>query len=181
MNTRMNQEMISLLRNLKDKRLINIECKYEEKFKRTYGYLRLNTDDVSIDITNIVEPMSLFGEVEDVAVFRCYNNTGKSIKEAFKLVDYYETSLIEISEIIKNISIVHEKVIKNSSEEMIFDMCIIIETENHKYLISRKNWFMELIYINKDEEFDNIYPIEEDKQIWTDYFDTTIERIVEEL
>ena len=52
-------------------------------------------------------------------------------------------------------------------------MCIILNTDNHKYLISRENWFDEFIYINTDVDFDSIYPVERNKEIW----DSDIEKI----
>jgi hypothetical protein len=165
METVLNNNMLNLLNTIKNSMLTNIECEFEEKWKRAYGYVRLNTTDKSIDITNVQKPIELFGEVDDVAVFECHNNTGKTLKEAFDLIDTFSPTKKEVNEIVENIDIIEEEVIINNSK-MIFDMGIIIKTKSHTYIISRENWFNEFIYVNVDKTFDEIYPIEKDIEIW---------------
>jgi hypothetical protein len=66
---------------------------------------------------------------------------------------------------------------------MKFDMGIIIETNKHKYCISKEIWFDEFIYINVDKEFEEIYPISKDKEEWSsDENDSVkINRFIEEI
>ena len=54
----------------------------------------------------------------------------------------------------------------NNIDEIEFDMCIILKTDVHNYLISRENWFNEFIYLNVDTDFNDVYKISDDKNIW---------------
>lgn len=179
MDTKMNDNMIKILQDIKNKKLKNIECAFEEKWNRAYGYVRLNVDSTSIDISNVQEGISLFGEVDDVSVLKCFNNTGKTIKEAFNLIDTYNPVTLDINELINDVEIISEK-INIDNKTMEFDMCIVIKTTSHTYLLSRENWFDEFIYINVDKAFDEVYPINKDKEIW-DSDNVTLERTTKQI
>jgi hypothetical protein len=166
MKTKFNDNMLEILKTMKGKKLINIECEFEKEFKRSYGYIRLNFSGKSIDITNVEEPVNLFGTIEDVAVFNCYDNTGKTLKESFNLIDNYNPQRLGINEIINGVEVISEKIKLNNIDEIEFDMCIILKTDAHNYLISRENWFNEFIYLNADTDFNDVYKISDDKNIW---------------
>lgn len=186
MKTKFNTDMINMISSLIGKVFINYECDLEEKWNRTYGYLRINTNDESIDISNEQDSVILFGEKEDVACFKCFISGENTLKESFDLIDEYEAKQISVGEVINSISIISEKVKiteNNTTDEMEFDMAIIIKTDKHNYTISREEWFSELIYINVDKEFNDIYPIEKDKEDWSNDEDrkVEIERFIVEL
>lgn len=160
------ENMINILSSIKGNIFLNYECAFEKKWNRTYGYFRITTNDKSIDISNQQNSLSMFNEIEDVSCFEIFDNSNKTLKDAFNLVDDYSSNKYDINEIINKIYVISETVEKNS-EITEFDMGFIIETDKHKYSFTRENWFDEFIYINVDKEYDDIYPIEKDIKDWS--------------
>ena len=72
--------MINILSKLKGNKFISYECDLEEHWNRTYGFLRINTDNKAIDISVQQKESLLFGEMEDVACIEVFDNTNKTIK-----------------------------------------------------------------------------------------------------
>lgn len=174
--------MINILSKLKGNKFISYECDLEENWNRTYGFLRINTDNKAIDISVQQKESSLFGEMEDVACIEVFDNTNKTIKESFDLIDNYSSKIIEVNETINKVYKISETVVINN-ETMNFDMGIVIETDNHKYCFSRENWFNEFIYINVDKDFEEIYPVSKDIEEWSleENDEIKINRFIEEI
>lgn len=164
----MSNNIIDYLKKLKGERINSFECEYEEKWHRCYGYIRLNIGNKTIDISNIQDKFNLFGESEDVALFKFIINSGKSLKDTYNLIDSFNSKRIELDETIDKINIISEIIRNNSNKEIELDMCIEVITDKHKYLISRENWFDEFIYLNVDKEYEEVYPVEKDKKSWDD-------------
>ena len=61
--------MINLLKSLIGSDLISYEC--DSATKTTYGNIRINTDKVAIEITNLTEDKPLLGVTEEVSGFKC--------------------------------------------------------------------------------------------------------------
>ena len=158
--------MINILSSIKGDTFLNYECAFEEKWNRTYGYLRITTNNKSIDISNQQNSLSMFNEIEDVSCLEIFVNSNKTLKDTFHLVDDYSSNKYDINEIINKIYVISETVEKNS-ETTEFDMGFIIETDKHKYCFTKENWFDEFIYINVDKEYDDIYPVEKDIKDWS--------------
>ena len=55
--------MINILSKLKGNKFISYECDLEENWNRTYGFLRINTDNKAIDISIQQKESLLFGEM----------------------------------------------------------------------------------------------------------------------
>lgn len=158
-------DIIDKLKKCINKNFISFECDFEEKWNRTYAYLRLNIDSMVIDISNEQEGVKLFGELEDVSYLKCKISNNISLKESYNLIATYKSKIINIDEKINNIYIISD-IIEAEKEIMEIDMAIVIETEKHKYCFSRENWFDEFIYINIDKEFEEIYPLKNDIEDW---------------
>ena len=174
--------MINILSKLKGNKFISYECDLEENWNRTYGFLRINTNNKAIDISIQKKESSLFGEMEDVAYIEVFDNTNKTIKESFDLIDNYSSKIIEVNETINKVYKISETVVINN-EAMNFDMGIVIETNNHQYCFSRENWFNEFIYINVDKDFEEIYPVSKDIEEWSSEKNDKIKinRFIEEI
>ena len=179
---KINENMINILSSIKGDIFVNYECDLEERWKRTYGYLRINTNNKKIDVSNQQKSLYMFNEIEDVSCFEIFDNSDKTLKEEFNLIDNYSPKSFEIKEIINRIYIISETVEKNN-EKTEFDMGFMIETDKHKYYFTKENWFDEFIYINVDRKYEDIYPIEKDKRDWTsDKFDEIkISRFIKEI
>ena len=175
-------DMKNLLSSIKGETFLSYECEIEDKWNRTYGYLRINTDLKSLDISNQQKSMSLFGENEDVAIIEIFGNKNKSMKESFNLIDTFSPKKVEINEVIKDVFIISE-IVELNDEKIEMDMGIIIQTDKHKYYFTKENWFDEFIYINVDKDFDTIYPIEKDKDEWSsdESDDIKISRFIDEI
>ena len=105
-NFKINDEMLKILSSIKGDIFLNYECELEDKYNRTFQYLRINTNNKSIDISNDEKEVILFGELEDVAYFKLFESKNKSLKESFNLNDNFNSLKININEIINNIYII---------------------------------------------------------------------------
>lgn len=162
-----NDEMKKILKSLVGKKLLNFEGDFEEKWNRVYSYLRINTNDGSIDLTNEESYIDFIEEKEDVTCLKCQTSKFNNIKDEFKLSSKYVSSNIIINDVVKEINIITEIIIKEGAENIEYDKGIEIVTENHSYLFYTKSWFDEYIYYSFDNNrYDELYPIDEDLKVW---------------
>ena len=138
-----------------------------------YGNLQINLDSFAIEILNEVKELPFFDSTEDISYFTCEK---KSLSEPFKPYCEEPCKKHLIDEKVLSVYIVEDSISINDGEyDITFDMAIIIETCNHKYIFSRDWFFSETISISLDEEFDNIYPISNVIEDWSDEGENKVE------
>ncbi len=165
LNATLTEEMITILKNLKNSKFISYEC--GKNICSTYGNLRINTDTCSIELRNIEKPMPFFDTTEDIASFECKNTDSNQQFEPYCIV---KPKKIEIGEFIAGIEIINDYVNVNDGEhEFSFDQAIIIKTENTTTMFSRDVWFSEIITISENDNYDSLFSISEAVDSFSNY------------
>ena len=72
--------MINILSKLKGNKFISYECDLEENWNRTYGFVRINTDNKAIEISVQQKESSKKGKYADVMNVRLSNGRRDEIK-----------------------------------------------------------------------------------------------------
>ena len=168
-NATLDKNMIELLKNLKNTKFISYEC--GKIFNLASGNLKINTDKISLEITNFLKEDLFFDENEEFAVFECKKSNSK-----FK--PYCDTTLKKfgIEENIINIEIINDFISVNNGEyEFSYDQAIIIKTQNKTIMFSRDVWFSEVITISDNDNYDDVFPISEVKETFSNYGEYKVE------
>ena len=163
-NASLNKNMLCLLKKLKSSKFISYEC--AKNHSSAYGNLRINTDNGSIEITNIEKTMPFFDIEEDVTSFEC--EISDSYAE-FKPYCIEPFEAFEVGEIITGIEIINDEINVNDGEyEISFDQAIIIRTEKQTIMFSRDIWFSEVITIFDNDNYDAFFPVEQAIDAWSE-------------
>ena len=158
-------EMIEIIRSMIGRCFCTYECGNMVS-NEAYGNLQINLDDFAIEFLNEIKELPFFDSTEDISFFTCEK---KSLSKKFKPYCEEPTTRHLINENILSVYIVEDCISINGGEyDINFDMAVIIETENHKYIFSRGWFFSETIDISVDEEFDDIYSISKVVEDWAD-------------
>lgn len=89
-----------------------------------------------------------------------------------------------VKETIKKVSIITDYIkIPQENYEIVLDMAVLIETEAHRYIISRGWQFEECLDMNIDKKYDEVYPVEQVVEEWNNFgeWEVNIKRDIEEL
>ena len=163
-NASLNKNMLCLLKKLKSSKFISYEC--AKNHSSAYGNLRINTDNGSIEITNIEKTMPFFDIEEDVTSFEC--EISDSYAE-FKPYCIEPFEAFEVGEIITGIEIINDEINVNDGEyEISFDQAIIIRTEKQTIMFSRDIWFLEVITIFDNDNYDEFFSVEQAIEAWSE-------------
>lgn len=157
--------MINLLKSLIGSNLVSYEC--DSATKTTYGNIRINTDKVAIEITNLTEDKPLLGVTEEVSGFKC-----KKVDSDIPFKPYCITPphTVSINRLIEGVEIVRDDItVKSENYSISFDQAIIIKTPENILTVSRDIWFSEVITISLNVDFDEVYPIKESAYDLSDY------------
>jgi hypothetical protein len=138
-----------LLKEIINKNIISIN--YTEP---TYGNIKIDFDDYSIIISNVMHQANLIGDDEEITYFTL-NKIDKTEKFDFFLDDA-QIHHIEVNEKIESICIVNDIINYNDKYEVSYDMAIILKTNRHEYIVSRDWFYMETMAINIDKSIDDI-------------------------
>lgn len=166
----LNEDMVDLLKNLKFSTFISYEC--EKTFDSAYGNLRINTDKGSIEVTNFEKTMPFFDIEEEIACFECKISEPNT---EFKPYCIVPSEIYEIGQNIVGIEIINDFISVNDGEyEISFDRAIIFKTDKEAIMFSRGIWFSEVITISKNDDYDNIYSIDEVIEAWSNEGDNKV-------
>lgn len=150
-------DMIDLLRTLKSAQLLSYEC--VKTYSCIYGNLRINTNQGTIDLTNLERTMPFFGNDEELSCFECASaDTAKSFKP---LIDDSAITY-PICEKIVEIDLIRDHVTVNDGEyEFLFDQALVFHTETKTVMFSRHVWFSEDIMVSDNDDYNALFPTEE--------------------
>lgn len=174
-------EMIKYLEKLKNANFEKYIIDNETNGTSTYCKLGINTNNICLDILNEETTVNWFESdshinKEDISIFSCRIRKNNEDFEPY-LVGV-EAISVNINEKITAVKIASDKINVNNGEYCIdYDMAVIIETQQHKYVFSRAWYFSEDIYINIDKDFNDIYSIEDVKNSWNNDGDFCVEVI----
>ncbi|MBQ7898160.1 MAG: hypothetical protein IJ323_07020 [Clostridia bacterium] len=160
----LNNNMEEMLRTIKGAKFISYEC--GKQFDTAYGNLRINTDTLTIELSNIAKEMPFFNGVEDIACLEC-KASNSAIEFKPYCIEPFE--VFEIDAKIESIEIINDVVNVNDGEyEISFDRAIIFRTDKKDIMFSRDVWFSEVITISENDDYNSVYPVDEVIEVWSD-------------
>lgn len=158
------KDMLALLRTLKGQRFLSYEK--EKGFinnDSTYGNIRLNFENVSIDLVN--EQKLYDGFEEELACFSCIK---VNAKQKFIPAAVGETEVISKKGKVKKIEIVTDTINLNHGETIVeSDSAISFYTDCGCYTFARTVWFSEVISILFDKSYDGICSASNVAEAWS--------------
>ena len=129
-----------------------------------YGNLRINTNKTSIELTNLEKVVPFIKDEEEVAGFECQIVDKNTKFSPYCIIGSVE---VKVDSLIKEIEIVNDFIYVNDGEyEISFDQAIIIKTEAKTIMFSRSAWFSETISIREHDDYDSIYPVSEERELF---------------
>lgn len=162
-NALLEENDISVLRNLIDKKLISIKSEYkiEDEEVESYGNILLNIENNFCEVRNEYKK---FGN-EEYPVISC-NNLNMECDFKPMVVKEYTNTIF--NQKIRKISITNE-LIDIPSQNFSINMCVAIkfELENCNLTIYKDSFFMEELYIVQNKNFNEICSIQNSKELWT--------------
>ena len=156
------KEMENMLKSIINSTFISYEC--DDFVISTYGNFRINTDKISIEVTNLEKVVPFIEGEEEVAGFEC-QIADKNTK--FNSLTTRPAAEYEVGGLIKEIEIVNDFIYVNDGEyEISFDQAIIIKTETKTIMFSRDAWFSEDIVIYEHDDYDSVYPVSDERELF---------------
>lgn len=171
-DTRFSKAEKELLKAVCGKKLIYIKSTEADNWKRIYGNAVLTAENCELEIRNEIEPVSYFETVEDISVYHI-NEINDNYKYIPGILDA-DVIAVTVNSIINEIIIVEDEIIVSDSSgeliyNIIFDTAIVIKTDSGTFTFSREWYFEEdIIFKEGDNYKDNIYPVENIIEDWTD-------------
>ncbi len=129
-----------------------------------YGNLRINTNKTSIELTNLEKVVPFIKDEEEVAGFECQIVDKNTKFSPYCIIGSVE---VKVDSLIKEIEIVNDFIyVNNGKYEISFDQAIIIKTETKTIMFSRDAWFSEDIFIYEHDDYDSIYPVSDERELF---------------
>lgn len=158
------KDMLALLKTLKGQSFVSYE---KEKSvinnDSTYGNIRLNFENTSIDLVNEQEIYE--GFEEELACFSCIK---VDANKRFVPTAVGETEIMPIKGKVRKIETVTDTINLNHGEIIIeSDSAISFYTDCGCYTFARPVWFSEVIYVLFDESYDSICPVSNVVESWS--------------
>ena len=157
-NKRLSNEELALLQSVIGSKFISYERGAGEvQFSRTYGNIRLNFSDLSIELENLETATLYCGEADNMSGFSCYSC---SPDKEFKPYIKEATQVTEISEMVTGVEVAEDTIrIDNDEREISFSSAIIIRTQMNEYMFYRTYQYNENIFICNSDNYDLVYPV----------------------
>lgn len=185
-NARLTEEMTKKMRRLVGHQFVSYSMDDDIFDDKSYCKIRITTDAICLDVMNEVQAFpfleSSIGTTEELSCFTCRECSVNTKYEPY-LLDVKSKEVL-VNEIIQGMSIVSDEIIISEENYAIcLDMAIIVETNRHKYVFSRRSYFDEQIYIHIDKDFDTIYSISDVQKSWNNEgeFSVQVKRLVTKL
>lgn len=158
-------EMKAVLSNLKGRCLESYECVSNRFGSCTYGNLRLNVDDIAIDIGNEPKVFPFFGGEEDVAYFSCaLVNQNESFKPYLKA----DTKRFKVNKSISQVELLSDHIDVNHGEYQVdFDIALVLHLDDKILMFARGIWFAEEIFIANNDNYEAIFSRESLMESWS--------------
>lgn len=157
------EDMLEILKNLESAIFLSYDC--ATTFGMPYGNLRINTDKMSVEITNIQKELPFYDATEDIACFAC--EISDPDKE-FKPYCDEPYGNFKIGEKIVEMKIINDVIDVNDGEYIIsFDRAVVIKTEKRTIMFSRSIWFAEDIAISDNDDYDSVFSINDVIDAWS--------------
>ena len=169
----LNNNMEKMLRTIIGVKIISYEC--GKNYDTAYGNLRINTEILSIELSNMIKEKPFFDGVGDVACLECkISNPDVEFKPY--CIEPFEA--FDIDSRIESIEIINDEIDVNDGEyEISFDRAIVFRTDKRDIMFSRGVWFSEVITISEHDDYDSIYPVDEVVEVWSDQGDNKVKVI----
>ena len=156
------KEMENMLKSIINSTFISYER--DDYGISTYGNFRINTDKISIEVTNLEKVVPFIEDEEEVAGFECQIVDKNTKFSPYCIIGSAE---VKVDSLIKEIEIVNDSICINDGEyEISFDQAIIIKTETKTIMFSRSAWFSEDISIDEHDDYDSIYPVSDERELF---------------
>lgn len=166
-------EMKKILSNMTGRQFVSYECEKDDGFSRAFGNMRINTDSFSIELTNEEHTLPFFDDTEDITCFAC---TEVDSKKPFEPAVVTETCVTEVSKTITGLELINDTISVNNGEyEISFDAAIIIHMGNDVMMLARDTWFSEIITIADNDDYDQVFSIEDVKEAWSNEGENTVD------
>lgn len=146
-----NIDNVQILKEIINKRINSIIYT-----KPTIGNVGLEFDDNIVEISNYIKEAKFINNYEEISQLsiKKYKN-----KNQFNfLLKTAPKCKLNINEKIEKIKVVNDLIHYHDKIDISYDVGIIIETTEHKYIIARDWAYSDSISVEKDEEFDIIVP-----------------------
>ena len=158
LDKRLSSEEFALLQSTIGSKFISYECgSGEAQFSRTYGNIRLNFSNQSIELENYETATMYCGEADDVSGFSCH---ACSSCVEFKPYVKEATLVKEISETVTGVEVVEDTIhIDNEEREAKFSSAIVVRTQMNEYMFYRTYQYNENIFISNSDNYDVAYPV----------------------
>ena len=89
-------------------------------------------------------------------------------QEAFVPYVVTEPAVKEVNQIITGIELINDTINVNDGEyEISFDEAIIIHMDTDILMLARDTWFSEIISIRDNDNYNQIFPVDEVKEEWS--------------
>ena len=164
-NAILTDKMKQILLNAKSNRFISYEYGKNDVLPRAFGNIRINFDTFSIDLTNEEHSLSFFGKNEDITHFACEKVNPNT---PFEPATVTETKITTVNKLITDIELITDTINVNNGEYQItFDVAIVFRMKNDIIMFARDTWFSELITIADNDDYDQVFSIDDVKEAWS--------------
>ena len=158
-------EMKKILSNMIGRQFVSYECEKDDGFSRAFGNIRINIDTFSIELINEEHTLPFFDDTEDITCFAC---TKVDSEQSFEPAVVTETCVTEVGKVITGVELINDIISVNNGEyEISFDAAIIIHMGNDVVMLARDTWFSEIITIADNDDYDQVFSIEDVKEAWS--------------
>ena len=162
-----NNEMRTLLRDIKGKVLVGVEYLPEKNdCDAAYGILRIHLENYNIDLVNEQKPFPFYDGVEDMSCFACHKTDKMASFKPF-VISSQKSKFIGIHKMITRVEIMNDVIHINHDEYVIsFDVALIIHTADHIYMFARDVWFSEIISIRDNDDYERVFSMRDLIESW---------------
>ena len=166
-------EMKKILSNMIGRQFVSYECEKDNGFTRAFGNMRINIESFSIELTNEEHTLTFFDDTEDITHFACMEVDSK---KSFKPAVVTETCITEVGKVITGLELINDTISVNHGEyEISFDTAIIIHMGNDIMMLAKDTWFSEIITIADNDDYDQVFSIEDVKEVWSNDGENTVD------
>lgn len=162
-SAKFSSDMISGFKDTIGQTFLSFECAKEDISGSTYGNIRLNFSDFSIDLTN---EQKYFRSIDDdISCLSCI--VVRNGERFIPAVDT-DTEIVEVREIVHEIELISDIININYGETVLeIDSALVFFTDKGYYVFGRTEWFSEVILISHNIEYSKIYSIENVIESWS--------------
>lgn len=159
------QDMISILANCKNTKLISYESEVSNEAGGVYGNMRLNFEGFSVEIKNEEQTMPIFDEQEDIACLSCSKVDPSLSFEPMVVTDVKKTP---VGHMVESVEVITDTIDVTGGEYQIaFDMAVIFHMDGVTLMVARDVWFSEMLTIKDNDRFDEIFSVDDVIESWS--------------